>query len=117
MSFGNDLIVVAMVTDPEPHHVCTLRNSDGSVMDANPCGPELAYFFEMERGMPRIPLEQFKILIGKLLNFLGKLRIEFPKLRGGMVNHNFELRPALNSFRASSASESSFPCTTSCSNC
>src|SRR5438034_6409706 len=67
--------------------------------------------------MPRIALEQFVVGVGQLLNLLGELFIELPKLWIGAMPHKSVQRPSRRSRIASSARASRRPAATSSSNC
>ena len=59
--------------------------------------------------MPRIPLEQIKLLVRLLLNLRLELVVGVPKTTRGVMSHNCFTRPARRSPRASFAKESSKP--------
>src|SRR3954463_7201666 len=71
----------------------------------------------MQRRVARIFFQESEILVGKLLDFRGKLAIKPPELGIGTVPHRSVQRPSSRSRKASSPNVSSRPAITSFSNC
>src|SRR5262249_46598080 len=79
-------------------------------------GPESADLLEMKRGVLRVLAQQLVTPIREPLHVRGQPVVAAPEAGGGEVSHRSEHRPSRRSRRASSASWSSRPAATSCSN-
>ena len=68
--------------------------AERAVMESDSGRPNGADLFEADGRMPRIGLEEFKVLVGKLTNAFGQLPVVRPEFRGGEVSQSGVQRPA-----------------------
>ena len=68
----DQIVVFAMVANPEPYNIITILDGDSSIMDTDTNTPHPPNLLEMQGRMAGGRFEQVVILIGKLLNLLGK---------------------------------------------
>ena len=99
LAAADNLVIFAVVANPEPDDVIAAFNRHGAIMNPNARRPVTANFFEMQRGMARIVFEQFKIFIGEPLDGFRQLQAEIPEFFARPVFHNSLQRPALKSAR------------------
>ena len=59
-------IIVGMTADPEPDESVGRLDSQGSIVSADPCGPEAADLLELKRRMPGILFQARVGLIGEI---------------------------------------------------
>ena len=63
-----------MSTNPEPHNIIAVLDSQGSVMQADACRPEWADSPKVKRGMPGIVPQQCEASISLRLTASGSRR-------------------------------------------
>ena len=49
--------IFVMGADPDPDEVRTILDCEGTVIDANPRGPEVSYFLKVQRGVRGISFQ------------------------------------------------------------
>jgi hypothetical protein len=69
---ADDLVVIIVGPDPDPHDTVFDLSAESSVMRANSDRPQLAKSFEMQGRVLRIALEQKIVLVCKSSDLLGE---------------------------------------------
>jgi hypothetical protein len=69
---ADDLVVIIVGPDPDPHDSVFYLSAESSVMCANSDRPQLAKSLEMQRRVLRIALEQKIVLVCKSSDLLGE---------------------------------------------
>jgi len=113
---ADQLVVLCVRPDPEPHDAVGRFHAHGAVTDSNARRVEPADFLQVKRGMSRIAFELLETAIGETLYWYRQRPIALPELRRGVMIQNFVVLPDSWAFSAVSASASSFPARTSASN-
>ena len=76
---SDDLVVLAMCAYPYPHDAVRDVDAKRSVMDAGANRPELAYPFEVERGVTRICTKQLIVLVCDITNLSRERVVQLPE--------------------------------------
>jgi len=91
---SGDVVVGRVRTDPIPQDAVRVILAERPIMESNAGRPNGADLLEANGRVPRIGLEQFKVLVGKLTNGLGQLPVVKPELRRSKVSQSGVQRPA-----------------------
>jgi hypothetical protein len=67
---ADELVVVSMRANPDPVNPMLDVQAQGSIILANPNGPQFTNSLEVKRGMTGISLQQGEILVCQLANLL-----------------------------------------------
>ena len=82
------------MSNPEPLESIGALSGECSVVEANPRRVKNTNLLESDGRMPRICLEQCKILVGECSNVLGKLAVVKPEVRVSKMVQSGVQRPA-----------------------
>ena len=94
LSLAEQLVVIRMGADPEPHEAVRGLDGQGAILPTNPSRPEAPNLLEMERRVPWVVLE---VGVGCVREVLGRLRqgpVACPEIRGCMVRQRGVVFPA-----------------------
>ena len=91
---ANQLVVFRVRADPEPNDTVLSRYSYSSVLETNTGRPEAADFFEMQRRMLGVRLQQFEGFAGLFTDRSRKGVIAGPEIRRGVMYQIFVDFPA-----------------------
>ena len=82
---SNQFVVLRVGADPEPNNTVLSRYSYSSVLKTNTGRPEAADFFEMQRRMLGVRLQQFEGFAGLFTDRSRKGVIAGPEIRRSMM--------------------------------
>ncbi len=91
---AEQLIVVSVSADPEPHETISAFHSHCAIATSHARGPEATDFLEMKRWVLWILLEMFVGLIRELPDVLRQRPVTDPEVRGRMMFQRGVVFPA-----------------------
>ena len=91
---SGDAIVDRVRTDPIPQDAVRVILAERPIMESDAGRADGADLLEANGRVPRIGLEEFKVLVGKLTDGLGQLPVVKPELRRSEVSQSGVQRPA-----------------------
>ena len=91
---AEQVVVVGMGADPEPHEVVRGLDGQGAILAPNPGRPEAPNLLEMERRVTWVLLEARVRCVRELLDLLRQGPVACPEIRGRMVGQRGVVFPA-----------------------
>src|SRR5262249_14016695 len=110
-------LVVIVGTNPHPQEILTVFDSQGPMSKPDPGRPQVADLLELERGVPRIRLQELEVLVSEFTDIVGQALIALPKPRCRPMPHSSLSFPSLLASSASLIRKSSLPALESSSIC
>ena len=92
---GSKVVVVAVITDPEPVHTVRLGQAERPMMKAYTHAVHLAEQLELQRRVPEVLLQKLKVLSRERLDLCGKVIKALPEAARRCVLQSSRCSPSL----------------------